>query len=70
VKKRQYERFGVSEYWIADPVHRTIDQFLLTDGKFNLFETYGKNDILTSPLLACIRIELNRVFPEAPGNWT
>jgi len=63
-KKRQYERFGVEEYWIADPVHLTIDQFIRSDdGKFTLLETYGANDTLTSPHLACVRIDVNRVFP-------
>ncbi|HEX7056838.1 MAG TPA: Uma2 family endonuclease [Bacilli bacterium] len=63
-KKRQYERFGVKEFWIADPTHRTVDQFMLANGKFVLYETYGAADLLTSPLFSCISIDLSKVFPQ------
>ncbi len=63
-KKRQYERHGLPEYWIVDPVHRTIDQFMLVEGKFMLNETYGIRGALTSPRMPCIRIDLSRLFPE------
>jgi Uma2 family endonuclease len=62
-KKRQYERHGVKEYWIIDPFHRTVDQFLLENGEFVLHETYGLADQLTSPLISCISIDLSEVFP-------
>lgn len=61
-KKRQYERFGVQEYWVIDPVHRTVDQFILEQGKYVLQETYGVRDRLTSPLFACIDLNIGRLF--------
>nr|WP_273385655.1 Uma2 family endonuclease [Cohnella zeiphila] len=63
-KKRQFERFGLKEYWIVDPVHRSIDQFVRTEGKLALFETYVFEGKLTSPFLSCIEIDISRVFPE------
>lgn len=33
IKKDTYERFGVGEYWLADPVYRIVDQFVLADGQ-------------------------------------
>lgn len=35
-----YARFGVQEYWIADPEARTIEQYFLQDGKFVANEFY------------------------------
>ena len=61
-KKRQYERFGVKEFWIADPIHSIVDQFVLQDGKYALFNTFGKADLLTSPLFSCVSIDLEKVF--------
>lgn len=62
-KKKQYERFGVKEYWIVDPIHRTVDQFIREDGVYVLNETYGITDTITSPLFPCISIDLTKILP-------
>jgi Uma2 family endonuclease len=38
-KKMAYERAGVAEYWIVDPIARTIEQFALRDGRYELQST-------------------------------
>jgi len=64
-KKRQFERFGLKEYWIVDPVHLTLDQFILKgDGKLNLVETYVAPNRVTSPLFSCIDVDMKRVFAD------
>lgn len=40
VKKDSYEVCGVKEYWIVDPYYRSIDVYLLRDGKFELDNEY------------------------------
>lgn len=40
-KKDLYEKAGVKEYWIVDPVMRSIEAYLLTDGKYRIDEYYG-----------------------------
>ena len=40
-KKDLYEAAGVKEYWIVDPVLRSIEAYLLSDGKFVLDEVYA-----------------------------
>lgn len=40
-KKELYEKSGVKEYWIVDPVMRSIEAYLLTDGKYQIDEYYG-----------------------------
>jgi Uma2 family endonuclease len=61
-KKANYARFGVKEYWIADPVHRTIDQFILEGNTFGLYGTYSPQDVLTSPRFSCIGVDLHSLF--------
>lgn len=39
-KKEVYESCGVKEYWIVDPANRTIEQYLLQDGVFQLGPVY------------------------------
>ncbi len=40
-KKDLYEKSGVREYWIVDPVMRSIEAYLLVDGKYRIDEYYG-----------------------------
>lgn len=40
-KKDVYEASGVQEYWIVNPADKTVEQYLLQDGKFVLHEVYA-----------------------------
>lgn len=40
-KKNLYEKAGVKEYWIVEPTVRSIEAYLLLDGKFVLDEVYA-----------------------------
>ena len=39
-KKALYEKYGVKEYWIVDPLGKTIEVYHLIDGKFELDDFY------------------------------
>lgn len=39
-KKDIYEKYGVKEYWIVDPVNKSIEVYLLEDFKFRLSDVY------------------------------
>lgn len=65
IKKKRflYERFGVKEYWIADPVHKTVQVFILGEDKL-----YGKSNIYSSEdkinvfIFKELEIDLNIIF--------
>ena len=40
IKKDTYEKFGVKEYWIVDPLMKTIDTYILRDGKYEFDDEY------------------------------
>lgn len=61
-KAKQYAKFGVRELWIADPKRRTIEVLLNAERGFCREATYGKAEILRSPLLAGLEVPLDRVF--------
>ena len=41
-KRDVYERFGVREYWIVDPLALSVEQYALEDGKFVLADVVHK----------------------------
>ncbi len=64
IKKATYERFGVKEYWLADPEYRVVDQYALDDGgKYAHAATLTEDDILRSPTVPCLEIDLGTIFP-------
>lgn len=42
IKKDAYESNGVKEYWIVDPYMKSVDVYILQDGKYKLDNSYTK----------------------------
>ena len=66
IKRRLYERKGVSEYWVIDPEIDVIRVYRRDDGQFaRPFELSRETgDVLTTPLLPGLDLPLARVFRE------
>ncbi len=63
VKTLLYQRYGVREYWIVDPVSDTIMVYLLDNSeKFNLINEYKTTDKITVSIFPDLDIELSDVF--------
>ncbi|AGL02271.1 Uma2 family endonuclease [Desulfoscipio gibsoniae] len=61
-KSKMYYKHGVKEYWIVDPDHKTIEVFISGEKNWNLFQSYDDEDILTSPLIKGLQIQLKDIF--------
>lgn len=70
-KYRLYEKHGVQEYWIADPVLELIEVWTLVEGAFKYVGAFGSGDTFESPLLGKT-VEVSAIFPpaEAPPEGT
>lgn len=64
VKKAVYEKHGVKEFWIADPLYQLIEQFVLLEGAYQLIATLAKEDRLLSQTVSCLSIDLADIFPD------
>ncbi|OZB94250.1 Uma2 family endonuclease [Paenibacillus sp. XY044] len=57
-----YQKFGVQEYWIADPGNRTVHVYALQDGLYQVRELYTEQDTVKSILFKDFEISLSRLF--------
>jgi Uma2 family endonuclease len=65
IKRERYERLGVREYWLVDPIRATV-QILRLDGEHlrpAAHLTAAAGDVLTSLLLPGLEIQLSKIFP-------
>ena len=62
VKRVIYARYGVREYWTADPEARTIEVLKASEAGFETVRVYPEGMSVVSPLLEDMRIDVARVF--------
>lgn len=69
VKMEAYALDGVTEYWLADPVKQTVEQYVLDDGSeeatYELRGTFSGEEQLASYLLPKFRIPARACFERA-----
>jgi Uma2 family endonuclease len=66
IKFNLYERHGVREYWIVDPVNQLVNRFSY-DGNLREYmkaDLFGRDDIITPVIFPELEINLEDVFPE------
>ncbi|HAA90565.1 MAG TPA: Uma2 family endonuclease [Peptococcaceae bacterium] len=61
-KKTLYARHGVKEYWIIDPKAKTVEVFTLGEKGFELVRGYKADEVVRSPLLESLEVDLKEVF--------
>lgn len=61
-KKEIYEKYGVKEYIIIDPLAQNADLYVLNEGVYHLHEKAQKTEGLNSILLPGLFIDLKKIF--------
>jgi len=62
VKFSNYEKAGVTEYWIIVPKTKTIEQYILENGKYSLIKTHKPEDYIKSKTLNGFFVPVSSVF--------
>jgi len=61
-KYELYERYGVREYWMADPEANFLEVCVWLHGKFSRQGVYGPDNSFVSPVLGGKTVELKGIF--------
>ena len=59
-----YQRAGVREYWIVDPSSKSVQVFVLEDGRYTAKDFGGTEDTIAVNVLEGCSIDLTPVFAE------
>ena len=62
-KMRMFQRYGVPEYWIVDPVGETIEIYRLAESAYEPMGTFSGRDEMRSAVLPDLRFSPSSVFP-------
>lgn len=65
VKRELYQKYGVKEYWIVDPISESITIHLLNELEKYEGKRYEKNEIIQIHVLKDLRIKVSDVFTDA-----
>ena len=63
LKYQLYAEAGVPEYWIIDPHERTVELFVLRDGRYALLGRYAEDNIARSEVLEGFALTPDGIFP-------
>jgi len=61
-KKDLYEKFGVQEYWIVDPMKQRVEIYLNVENQFELHQRLEKKGIVKSDILSGFELNLDTIF--------
>ncbi|MBK9500309.1 MAG: Uma2 family endonuclease [Leptospiraceae bacterium] len=61
-KKSIYEKHGVREYWVVDPIDKTVEIYQNQNAKFHLIAELTKTDTAKSQLIAGMEVDLQNIF--------
>ena len=62
-KLQMFARYGVPEYWIVDPVSKTVEVHRLEAGTYVLVQRAAGDDEVTSPVLPGAALRARSIFP-------
>ena len=62
VKRQEYARAGIAEYWIVDPEPRTVTVLSLYDGRYRLAGEFHDDQAATSVLLTGFSVSVRESF--------
>jgi len=68
VKLRWYASAGVGEYWLVDPIDRTLERLVLgADGRYTIAQTLADGDVFEPDSFPGLAIPLSQLWVDEPA---
>jgi Uma2 family endonuclease len=65
-KRKTYARYRIPEYWIVDPASASLEQYVLQDRAYDLFDVYTGDEPVRSDHIPCVSFTMNDVMSRIP----
>ena len=62
IKRDVYERFAVKEYWIVDPIYKSIEVYRMENNRYALFSYAEDKGFITSSVLPDFKLNVKKIF--------
>ncbi|HCJ78761.1 MAG TPA: restriction endonuclease [Desulfotomaculum sp.] len=66
-KFKVYAKHGVKEYWIVDPLEKSVEVYTGKDGNFTLMQRAEKEGVISSEVVKGFAVEIKDIFIEISG---
>lgn len=64
-KLRTYAQYQIPEYWIIDPANEVLEQYILSDGKYELLNLFEREEVVTSERISCAAFTMGHICDAA-----
>ncbi|MEK3889857.1 Uma2 family endonuclease [Bacillus sp. FSL K6-3431] len=65
-KLKTYAEFNIPEYWIVDPNSGFLEQYILTNDRYEIINIFQGDEQITSPNISCISFTMKEVMDQIP----
>ena len=60
----EYEKAGITEYWLVDTAKKTIEVFVLDQGSYKLLGKWGAGEVVQSKVLAGLQVAVDGLMTD------
>jgi len=68
IKKDNYEKYGVREYWLVDPKNKAVEVYSLINERYSLVSYVVETGLVKSTILEGFEIDITPIFEEEAGS--
>lgn len=65
-KLNTYARFDIPEYWTVEPFSGILEEYIVNDNQYELFNVFQGDDTVTSPNIPCVSFTMKEIMESIP----